>query len=56
MKTNPTVLERLYNVLISHQTQVLHQANSLSDLAQDMEYLREELEQLIDQERYNNNV
>lgn len=46
------LLERLYTCLSGYQQSVQDAAFNLGSTAQDMGYILEELEQLIDQERY----
>jgi hypothetical protein len=55
MKNNPTTLERLFSCLSDYERTTSDLAFKLSDLAQDISFVKEELEQLIDQERYSNN-
>jgi len=55
MKNNPTTLERLFSCLSDYERTTADLAYRLSDLAQDIRMVREEMEQLIDQERYSNN-
>jgi hypothetical protein len=51
----PTTLERLYSCLTDYEQTSRDLAFKLSDLAQDISLVKEELEQLVDQERYSNN-
>lgn len=49
-----TVTERLYSQIKDYQTKLEQSQCILSSTIQDMDYLLEELEQMIDQERYHN--
>lgn len=51
----PTMLERLFSCLTDYEQTTKDLAFKLSDLAQDISVVREEMEQLIDEERYYHN-
>lgn len=51
-----TTLERLYACVTDYEQTVKDLSFKLSDLAQDTSLLREELEQMIDEERYSNGL
>jgi prefoldin subunit 5 len=55
MNTKPSTLERLFSCLADYERTTADLAYRLSDLTQDIRMVREEMEQLIDQERYSNN-
>lgn len=55
MKIYPTMLERLYQHVKAHELTINDLVHRLADEGQELGYLRAELEELLDQERYANN-
>lgn len=53
---NPSTLERLYSHIVDYERTISDLAFRLGSVSQDISYLKNELQDLVDQERYYNGI